>query len=299
MKRVFILFILSVLLTGCSKTTDIEDRNYAMVLGLDEVDGKLLATYSFADLGKIAESKGARPQGVSLSIQGRSLKAVEETYQSFQDKKLELGHLKAVILGKKLVENEHLKNSILWELENNEEYPKTILVYTTKETAKDFIQVEEEIQASLGDYLNNMFYNNLAKGQKRPITLETLLRSKNEGESTGVPSLVIKDKRPSIDSYDLFIDGHITQNISRNNYQLLMLLKGDTPYESLLFNGGYVTFVTVKAKGDNPIELTGTINIEGEYSQRQINAEIKNQIENNLFYFMGETVSVKSDFKIQ
>lgn len=208
MKKVFLLLSMLLFLTGCGKTTDIEDRNYALVMGIDKAEAGIRVTYSFADLSKIEGGTGKSRESKTLSLEGRNLDAVEQEYKTFQDKKLELGHLKAFIFGNKLTQDTELFSCVLSDIQDNTEYANTIMVFTSDKDARDIVNLDSKIKGLLGDYLNDMYENNLGEAGTDPVTMGRFLRSKDENEAIRVLRLTEKKERPSVVGDDLFTMGN-------------------------------------------------------------------------------------------
>lgn len=297
--RKLLCFICLLLLSGCAKTTDIEDRNYVMVLGLDKKEEELEVTFSFAKLRKAGSSDVEAETSDIITIKGLTLAKIEEEYKTFQDKKLELGHLRSLVLGEALAADEDMKNKVLKELEDNPEYSRTVLCYTTENSAKEMLETERQLQGFLSDYLSDMFYNNMQKSSERPITLEHLLASINEGEQVAVPNLTIVDGCPGVKSYYIFKSGKIWNKITVEEYQLYQIINGRIPYQTVWLNGLEAEFIKVKAKQEDPVKLKGVVKISGNMETEELNQKIKIGLEDFYQELYGEKAMIETEFIVQ
>ena len=191
MKKGVLAAVLLLILALTQKNIDIEDRNYALILGMDEKQsGQWQATYSFADLSKVAQTKGKGAESVSAIYRGANHEEIEEQYERKQDKELEYGHLKVLILGQELVKDEGQYDNFLKELRRRDEYSRNILVFCAQEEASAIVKLDETINGLLSDRLKRLEEQHIPT---KTVTLKTVLRGYWEGEEVQVP--VLKDSR--------------------------------------------------------------------------------------------------------
>lgn len=181
--------------TGCQHKVDIEDRNYVMALGIEPgEENKYRIVYETADLSKSNSEGGGMQQGKSISFSGSSLQDVEQQERKSDDKRMDYGHLKAILFQQSLVENEKLWNQIIKELEGKKNLAGTILVFFTKESPEEYMKLVQEGGTSLGAYLERMMANHKGEGMEE-YTLSRLLRAEAENESFhDVPVLEMEDE---------------------------------------------------------------------------------------------------------
>ena len=110
-----VLFVLcGCMLTGCQDRADIEDRNYIMTIGVEKGREKQFRIiYEIADLSKTSQDGGGR-KGSLLYYEADSLKEAEEIDRQRTDKKLDYGHLKAIIFSKDFME-ESTERKRFWQ----------------------------------------------------------------------------------------------------------------------------------------------------------------------------------------
>ncbi|MBQ4521326.1 MAG: hypothetical protein IJA10_00010 [Lachnospiraceae bacterium] len=133
MKKELVVMILIFCFTGIfGGARDIEDENYVMVLGIDEnAQGGYVLTYLYQD--------GTKEEKKVLSLKGDDFTEIEKQYNKMAYKNLELGHIKAVLIGESLLQ-EDKKNKMLEEL-LKEDIPYLCYVYQAAD-AKEILEKE-------------------------------------------------------------------------------------------------------------------------------------------------------------
>lgn len=199
MKKEILAILILVGLFSLQNNIDIEDRNYGLILGMDlKASGEWRATYSFADLSKVAETQGKGAESVSLSISGTSLEEIENKYNTFQDTELEYGHLKALIIGKSIIEDEEQYENFMKEMTNSSEYSRNMLVFCADE-ALEVVKLDEETTGLLADKLKRLEERHISA---KTITLKTVLQGYWEGKEVRVPSLRVYRGSPQFIGYE-------------------------------------------------------------------------------------------------
>ena len=148
MKKKLVAVILIFCLTGIfGGARDIEDENYVLVLGIDqEEQGGYCLTYLYQDATE--EDKKV------LSLKGENFSVIKQQYDKMAYKKLELGHIKAVLVGESLLGEEE-KEELLEEL-LGEDIPFLCYVYQA-ESAREILEREAEEPVGLSTLLYQGF----------------------------------------------------------------------------------------------------------------------------------------------
>jgi stage II sporulation protein R len=221
--RLFLtLFLLVFCLSGCQSRVDLEDRNYVMTLGVDAgekdagendiggndiggngaekndagVQKAFCITYETADFDQpTGEGEGGdAQQGTWVSYEADSLLEAENLDEKSDEKQLDFGHLKAILISETVKENPDLWNQLIEELSEKTNLSGNVLVFFTKEKTGDFIAAGQNQGTSLGDYLEKMVENHRSK-ESRNWMLSTLLRNEAEGEKIRIPTLQLEEEQ--------------------------------------------------------------------------------------------------------
>lgn len=144
-----------VLMNGC-QARQLEEREFVQAMEL-EWNGETL----FGGFGRFC-------------VQGQSLDEIRETYQEDIEKYLDLGHVKVLILGKRLMNNRVMLERVLREMERMPVFARNILVLSYEyETEHSVLKKMEEKGIVPGEYISNLYKNNPRR--KSTVTLSELI----------------------------------------------------------------------------------------------------------------------------
>ena len=199
MKKEIIAVFILLALSFVQKNVDIEDRNYAIILGMDlKQSGQWQATYSFADLSKVAQTKGKGAESVSLSIDGSNMEAIQKKYTTFQDKVFEYGHLKVLLIGREMMKDPVQYEQLIKELKKENEYSRNMLVFCAEKDASSIVKLDEKTTGLLADSLKRLEERQIPS---KTVTLKTVLKGYLEGEQVKVPVLRVYRGNPQFIGY--------------------------------------------------------------------------------------------------
>ena len=92
-------------LSGCG--VSLENRAFPLSMSADYKDGSFELIYGIPGLGEITgQGKNQEEQPQAISYQGATPKEAEEAFNRNQKNYLDMGHMKIILLGKDLLENE-------------------------------------------------------------------------------------------------------------------------------------------------------------------------------------------------
>lgn len=187
MKKELFAIVILLALSVVQKNIDIEDRNYALIFGIDvKKSGQWNGTYSFADLSKVAATKGKGAESKSLSIAGEDIKSIQKQYATFHDKIFEYGHLKVLILGKDMIEDNVQYEKLIEELKKEKDYSRNMLVFCAEDSAAAIVRLDEKTNGLLADSLKRLEERQIPS---KTVTLKTVLKGYMEGDRVVVPML--------------------------------------------------------------------------------------------------------------
>lgn len=198
---IFLCLFCLFLFTGCESRADIEDKNYVLALGIDEgKKDKLCVIYGTADFDQPAgEGEGGDSQeGEAVSYEADSLSDAENKDRKTDEKRLDYGHLKAILFSEELVNNQELWDEITKELEGKSNLAGTVFVFQVEGDVKKCMGLEKYLGTTMGDYLERMMTNHKKDGIEE-YTLGELLRDKAEGEEIKIPKLKMSKKKIILD----------------------------------------------------------------------------------------------------
>ena len=153
MKKELVAMMVIFCLTGIfGGAKDIEDENYVLVLGIDEnAQGGYVLTYLYQD--------GTKEEKKVLSFKGENFAEIEKQYDKMEYKKLELGHIKAVLIGEDLLQEDKIDK--MFEEIKKEDIPYLCYVYQVAD-AREIL--EKEVSEPFG--LTTLLYQGFV-GEKK------------------------------------------------------------------------------------------------------------------------------------
>lgn len=177
-----ILFLAVCLLSGCWDDKEMEDRSYIITMGIDKStdDNRYLITLAPAQLSSInsgEENSSSEAPEKGIVVKGDTIATAIRQADTYSSRQVYLGQLKTVVLGKELLQEKEYLQSILDELERNQDISGKIILLGTEGTAKECIDAILEADASTGLFIWD-FYKNTAQdvAVTRKLDLETFLR---------------------------------------------------------------------------------------------------------------------------
>ena len=187
-------------LSGCG--VSLENRAFPLSMSADYKDGSFELIYGIPDLGEITgQGKNQEEQPQAISYQGATPKEAEEAFNRNQKNYLDMGHMKIILLGKDLLENEDALFEFLNYLEEKPSVAGNIYVFSC-EDVKALMSFDTQGGESVGDYLTGILENNLEGKPKNAVTLQDLYNRWHRKEQ--LPQLLeaeLVNKRPQIRQY--------------------------------------------------------------------------------------------------
>ena len=188
--KVFVILIPILILAGCKNSTEIEDKDFALAVGMDLSYEDLEVIYEFSRTSS-QENEEDKSGGNNLfQAEVKEFYEAEKEFHRNSNKTLDYKHLKALIIGKDLLEEEEKLEEYILYIERNSLYPWNTLVFVGEDTAKEVFEESENIDTSLGEYLNKMYANGEWEKTGEMITLRDLIHHYyNEDEILLIPTI--------------------------------------------------------------------------------------------------------------
>ena len=184
-------------LWGCAGVEP-EKRAYPLAVSVDYINGEYEVVYGMANLpadtgqGKDPQAGGAE-QNAGTVFRGKDLKEIQKLYDASQEYDLDLGHVQAVVLGKRLLSSEDASSYIFQYMEDNTVLGKSAYLFQT-EDPDALMKLNGTTVDSLGDYLTGLYENRTGIQTERPLTLENFLYTwNNYDELPAIPEILVRD----------------------------------------------------------------------------------------------------------
>lgn len=163
-----LLSCITVLFTGCAGTEP-EERMYPLAIAVQETENGLQVSYGMPDLQKMTgQEKEEEGTATSiLTIVGGDFDEIEKHYQESQDKYLDLGHLKAILISKTMTEKENWKK-LFHYLKTEKMVGEDIYVFEADDP-EQILRWQETSGVSVGEYLTAILEKD--KNEKIPSSV--------------------------------------------------------------------------------------------------------------------------------
>ena len=186
-------------LSGCG--VSLEDRVFPMSMGADYENGHYRIVYGIPQLSKVTgqdkeETQSGEEQ--ALVYEGLTPQDALERFNENQENYLDMGHMKAIILGEHIMENRDALTGFLGFLEDNPAVAGNIYVFVT-EDMEELMRLDGQGVDSVGDYLTGILENTMDQKKEKAVILQDLYGAwHREEEFPKLPEVTIVNKKPSI-----------------------------------------------------------------------------------------------------
>lgn len=210
MKRICALLVAAMFLfTGCWDKVEIEDRDYAITLGLDKgPDG-----YGYT-LTLCMGALGGEETDLAEGLYGLTLSEAMEAMNQRSSNAAYYGMVKAVVLGEKLMEDGELLLSALTELEGDREVNDRLLLIAAKGDAAEIVTAIPDTGTPYGLYLSEYYKNHK---DTRSVNLEDALLYLGEGMDVSLPVVQLGESGLFFDGEALLTEGTLVGYFSKGN----------------------------------------------------------------------------------
>lgn len=209
-RHILLFFLLcSMILLGGCQLKELEEREFPLAVSFDLSDmDKIEVIFTFSDVAmvtQIEKSKESEEIAQVPKLTGETMDDVLQIHYRSSEKYLDLGHVRAIILGKDLITNQDKFKEILLYLENNEVFARNVLLFIAEKSTDEVMKVNGISVDSLGQYLGEIYRNNPYLDKEESVTLGDLLNYWHNGEEKLViPIVSIVDGQPALSSYGNF-----------------------------------------------------------------------------------------------
>lgn len=238
MRKWLFLILSAFVLTGCGNV-ELERKEFPLTLGLDIVEdagNKMQVIYNMPDLSKATEQNKETQQDTTFQVEGINLETAEEEYLSSTDKKLDYSQLKAIVISRRVLEEQTLFESLLRYLEGHNAISQSVMVFVS-DSPKDVIEKGSKKEGSLGIYLEKLMTNK-AKGEQKVTVGNLITHWRNQNEILLLPILEgYKDTEVLMEKAVVLKNNKIAGQMEKEDLEVLQLSKGKTINKTYYFNG--------------------------------------------------------------
>lgn len=182
-KAVLLAAILALSLSACGVA--LENRSFPLSMGVDYQDGEYQVYYGLPDLsgvtGQNKDSENQKAGEKADFYQGKTMEDAEKDFQNSQEDYLDTGHLKVLLLGNGLLDDQEAYKNLLHYLEDKPSVAGNIYVFSCSGLG-DVMSMDGQEMDSLGDYLTGIVENRPDSQAKEQTDLQDLYNAWHNGE---------------------------------------------------------------------------------------------------------------------
>lgn len=188
MKRRYRMIAVVFLLTGSLWACGIplEDRAFPLSVAVDYTEGKYEVYYGMPDLsaetGQDKEGENSGQKETVVCYRGRSMEETEELFLRSQEDYLDLGHVKAFLLGENLLKNKNAYEALLAYLEEKTSVAGNIYVFSCR-SPREIMELEGTELDSLGTFLVRIVESRPYSRQEEQTDLQSLYNAWHNQEN--------------------------------------------------------------------------------------------------------------------
>ncbi|KPU27455.1 hypothetical protein TR13x_05130 [Caloranaerobacter sp. TR13] len=202
LKKIIIIFMCIILLTGCWDKVEINDRAFISAIGVDvHGDGgelekkesgynKFTITFVFPNVKAIRKGGGGEKPRFILSSMGQNIFHVSNALTTRSNKTMFFGHTKAIIIGEKVARDSDTFKQIFDELERTHEIGRKVGVFISQGEAKEVIEIEPSLEPVTGTYLTGLSKAKEKSSRFTPKTIGDILPSLHDCKCALIPRIV-------------------------------------------------------------------------------------------------------------
>lgn len=216
-RTVYLACLGMLMLCGC-ESVELEQRSFPLAVGIDlqktEDKGKkkeqnpaiedraLIVSFDFPDLAQISEKDKTTDTPMGLSLEGIDMYHVEKSFENNTNRVLDYNHMKAIVLGKNMFEDQRQLRSLLLAWEQREASARNTSLLIGSESAAEILSLTEETEGSMGKYLEEMLESQKDFKQNKIATIGDLMNQwHNQDQLLLIPVLTEQGNRPTITKY--------------------------------------------------------------------------------------------------
>ncbi len=251
--KIFLIIILTLVLTGCTKNVSVENRDFADTIGIDVVreDEKKLVktTLVIPDPSKIASGESKEVSQI-IETQGENFTEALKNAEYESSNVLSLENVRVILIGEELARDKESLSVIFDAVKRNSSISKRVVVSVARGSASDVLNQEIDGVAMVGEYLTD-YYNQspneifTAYDKK----LSKLISKLNVIHTAILPQLYVEEKTLKLDKGVLFKNGEYIDTFGNDILRGYALASSDI--NNIIVNvdfDGAVTPVTIKDK---------------------------------------------------
>lgn len=213
-----LLLLMGIWLTGCWDKVEIENRAFVTAVAIDKFEPKkeqerqeegkakvpeaapsnrYTVTYAYPNTGLIA-GKGEGEPRFRFTATGKTISDINNELSTRMEGSLFFGHVKLIVLGESLSEDQQLMREALDAIERSPQIGRKISLMITPGKGEDILAVKAPQQPALGLYVRDIIEQKNRTARIADADLGYILRSLHESKTAIVPRILASEKEVKI-----------------------------------------------------------------------------------------------------
>ena len=186
------LILILIILTGCTRITEIDSKSFVTAIGLDKGENyNLRFTFVFTTPSK-ETGTSAKKKDETIIIEAPSLYSAIEQINNFKSQSIVLTHTQTLIFSEELAK-EGLKDHIYMLVRSNHFRPNTYVCITDK-SSMEFLEKINPVQTYHLEKYFQLLFNKMTSGKKGDLYLyDSYFRMLGAGGATVLPYCAINE----------------------------------------------------------------------------------------------------------
>ena len=314
MKKIIILLILMLGLTGCSNYHELNDLAIVSAIGIEKEDDKYKVSLELYKEVKESNSGSASKESQDISGTGKSIDEAINNSSFTSEKLLYFSHIQAIIIDSDLAKEGI--SSIMDYLSRNTEFSfVSYIVVSDDEKPSEIISKKDIKNEIIGDAISSRFnttdQNNSAFVYNKYF--EFLEQYINKNQDIYAPLIKVKDKQIVIEEAAIFKEDKMVDKLDSLDTKAFSLLSNNTDslYYKLNHNGGYIVIRIFEGRSKIKIrngKLVFDINVTSDIDEanteintlddeniKKLNKQMESAIKNDVDALLKTLKSSNSD----
>lgn len=154
------LFLLCVpTLSGCWDKVEIDERSYAVIVGVDKKGNELEVTYSIPNVTVVTGQGGEGENTLIKTTHGNTLFDASDHFREISSTPVSLAQAKVIVLGKSVLNDEKTLKMLVDYMDRSPEFALSLTIITTDSSAANLINQKPNSALPAGLYINQFFEN--------------------------------------------------------------------------------------------------------------------------------------------
>lgn len=213
----------SVMLSGCS-STELEERNFPLAAYVDVDENGYKMQLGFEQLKDVSSDGSDKENNTSAEASGVDGYALFHDAQTAYPGEMDYNHMKALILGETLIQDDTKRTELLSYLEEQNVIARNTLLFVCGEDMSELMGMQEKLKEAVGTYLDSLIASDRQLKDRAAATLGSLFQVQhNNDENLWIPYLTLGEEEIVFSDYYLMQGKQAKGILSRQTGEAALL----------------------------------------------------------------------------